>query len=147
MRGFDAGKLVKGRKRHVAVDTLGLILVVIVTAASVQDRDGAKLLFAKLKDVFPRLKHFWADGSYSGQLIDWVKDFANWVLEIVKKPDDQKGFAVLPRRWVVERTFAWLGFYRRLSKDYEFETRHSEAMIHLAMIHLMVRRLVKNAKT
>ena len=83
---------------------------------------------------------------HSGQLIAWVQDFANWVLEIVKKPDDQKGFAVLPRRWVVERTFAWFGFYRRLSKDYEVETRHSEAMIHLAMIHLMVRRLAKNAK-
>jgi putative transposase len=140
-------KLVKGRKRHIAVDTLGLLLVVVVTAASVQDRDGAKLLFSRLKSTFPRLKHFWADGSYSGQLIDWVKGFANWVLEIVKKPDDQKGFAVLPRRWVVERTFAWFGFYRRLSKDYEVETRHSEAMIHLTMIHLMVRRLAKNAKT
>jgi putative transposase len=147
VRGFDAGKLVKGRKRHIAVDTLGLLLMVVVTAASVQDRDGAKLVFAKLKENFPRLKHFWADGSYSGQLIEWVHHFANWVLEIVKKPDDQKGFAVLPRRWVVERTFAWLGNYRRLSKDYEFETRHSEAMIHIAMIHLMVRRLVKNAKS
>ena len=146
MRGFDAGKLVKGRKRHIAVDTIGLLLTVVVTSASVQDRDGAKLVFAKLKGSFPRLVHFWADGSYSGQLIAWVKDFADWVLEIVQKPADQKGFAVLPRRWVVERTFAWLGNYRRLSKDYEYEPRYSESMVYLAMIQLMVRRPTKNAK-
>ena len=126
---------------------IGLILVVLVTGAHVQDRDGARLAAAQLKDKFPRLRLFWADGAYAGALIDWFAAFANWVLEIVNKPEGQKGFQVLPRRWVVERTFAWLCFYRRLSKDYEYLTSHSESMIRLAMIHLMVRRLAKHAKT
>lgn len=139
--------MVKGRKRHLIVDTLGLLLVILVTGAQVQDRDGAKLAASKLKGKFPRLLLFWADGAYAGELIDWFKAFANWVLEIVKKPDGQKGFQVLPRRWVVERTFGWFGFYRRLSKDYEYLTAHSESMIRLAMIHLMVRRLAKAVKT
>jgi len=96
---------------------------------------------ASLKDRFPRLKVLWADGGYSGSLIDWVKATCGWLLEIVSKPKDQKGFQVLPRRWVVERTFAWIGKYRRLSKDYEATTASSEATIYGAMIHLMVRRL------
>lgn len=125
------------------VDTLGLVLAVVVHAASIQDRDGAKLVIALLKDRFPRLKLIWADGGYAGQLIKWVASFGNWVLEIVKRSDDQKGFVVLPRRWVVERTFAWLSRYRRLSKDYEFLPESSEAMIYIAMIHIMVRRLAK----
>ena len=141
--GYDAGKKVKGRKRHLVVDTLGLVLAVVVHAASIQDRDGAKLVIALLKDRFPRLKLIWADGGYAGQLIKWVASFGNWVLEIVKRSDDQKGFVVLPRRWVVERTFAWLSRYRRLSKDYEFLPESSEAMIYIAMIHIMVRRLAK----
>jgi putative transposase len=119
----------------------------VVTGAQVQDRDGAKLAAAKLKGKFPRLRLFWADGAYAGELIAWFCAFANWVLEIVKKPEDQKGFKVLPRRWVVERTFAWLGYYRRLSKDYEYLPRHSESMIRLAMIHLMVKRLARSAVT
>ena len=139
--------MVKGRKRHLIVDTLGLVLAVVVTGAQVQDRDGAKLAASRLKGKFPCLRLFWADGAYAGELIAWFCQFANWVLEIVKKPEDQKGFKVLPRRWVVERTFAWLGYYRRLSKDYEYLTRHSESMIRLAMIHLMVKRLARSAKT
>lgn len=140
-RGYDAGKKVNGRKRHIVVDTLGLLIAVVVHAGSVQDRDGAKSVLGKLKGKFPRLSRIWADGGYSGQLVDWVKKFSGWVLEIVKRPDSQKGFVVLPRRWVVERTFAWLGRYRRLSKDYERLTLTSEAMIHLAMTHLMLKRL------
>jgi putative transposase len=139
--------LVKGSKRHLIVDTLGLILAIVVTGAQVQDRDGAKLAALKLKGKFPGLRLFWADGAYAGELIAWFCAVATWVLEIVKKPADQKGFQVLPCRWVVERTFAWFGYYHRLSKDYEYLPRHSESMIRLAMIHLMVRRLARNAKT
>ena len=139
--------MIKGRKRHLIVDTMGLILALVVTGAQVQDRDGARLAATKLKGKFARLRLFWADGAYAGELIAWFAWFAQWVLDIVKKPDDQKGFKVLPRRWVVERTFAWLGCYRRLSKDYEYLTRHSESMIRLAMIHLMVRRLKPKAIT
>ena len=131
------------------MDTLGLLLLVVVHAASLQDYQGARLVFMKLRGVFPRLRLIWADGIYAyTNLVDWVQRFAGWVLEIVKKPEDQKGFAVLPRRWVVERTFAWLGKYRRLSKDYEHSTTSSETMIRLAMIHIMVRRLAPSkAKT
>ena len=123
------------------VDTLGLILAVVVHAASIQDRDGARLVLSKLKGRFPRLKLIWADGGYAGQLVDWVKQFGNWVLEIVKRSDDVKGFVVIPHRWVVERTFAWLGKFRRLSKDYEALPETSESLIYAAMIHIMLRRL------
>ena len=120
---------------------MGLILAVVVHAANVQDRDGAKLVVSKLKDRFPRLKLIWADGGYTGQLIEWVKQFGNWALEIVKRSDDAKGFVLLPHRWVVERTFAWLGKYRRQSKDYEALPETTETLIYTAMIHLMLRRL------
>lgn len=143
-RGYDAGKKVNGRKRHIIVDTIGLILLVVVTVASVQDRDGAKQVFNRVQQErprFDRLKLIWADGGYSGTLIDWVKSTFNWVLEVIKRPKDAKGFQVLPRRWVVERTFGWLNFYRRLSKDYEELPETSEAMIYAAMAHIMVRRL------
>lgn len=115
--------------------------MVVVHEASIQDRDGAKLLLKKAKGCFVRLKLIWADGGYAGQLIVWVGQVCGWVLQIVKRSDDRKGFYVLPRRWVVERTFGWFGRYRRLSKDYEFCIDTSEAMIHLAMIRLMLRRL------
>lgn len=142
-RGYDAGKKINGRKRHIVVDTLGLLLTVVVTVASVQDRDGAKLVLQKLKDKLslPRLQLVWADGGYSGKLVDWVKRTLSWTLEIVKRNDDTTGFKVLPRRWVVERTFGWLNNYRRLSKDYETFPETSEAFIYAAMIHIMVRRL------
>jgi putative transposase len=121
---------------------MGMILTVIVHAASVQDRDGAKLVFEQVQSSFLCLKLVWADGGYAGKLIAWVESVCGWVLQIVKRSKDTKGFEVLPKRWVVERTLAWLGRYRRLSKDYEELTRSSEAMIYLAMIHLMLQRLV-----
>jgi putative transposase len=132
---------VKGRKRHLVVDTLGLVLAVVVHAANVQDRDGAKLVLQKLVGRFPRLTLIWADGGYTGPLIAWTKQLANWTLEIVKRSDDLHTFQVLPKRWIVERTLGWLGRYRRLSKDYEELTASSEAMVHIAMIRLMLRRL------
>ncbi len=123
------------------MDTVGLILAVVVHAANIQDRDGAKMVFARLRGHFPRLRLIWADGGYRGKLVEWVKGFGDWTLQIVKRNAEVKGFAVLPRRWVVERTFGWLGRYRRLSKDYEELPESSEAMILIAMIALMTRRL------
>lgn len=139
--GYDAGKKTNGRKRHIIVDTIGLLLIVVVHAANIQDRDGAKLVFTKIFGLFPRLQLIWADGGYAGKLIDWVKQQFTWILEIVKRSDDIKGFSVLPRRWVVERTFSWLYRCRRLSKDYEKLTVTSESMVYIAMIRLMLRRL------
>jgi putative transposase len=140
-RGYDAGKKVKGHKRHILVDTLGLLLIVVVHVASIQDRDGAKLVLERAKGKFPRLSLVWADGAYGGKLIEWVKTVCGWVLEIVKRTDDVKGFKVLPRRWVVERTFGWLNRYRRLAKDYERTSSSSETMIQIAMIRIMLARL------
>lgn len=134
----------KGRKRHIVVDTLGLLLRCVVHPADVQDRDGAKLVLKELAERFPRLKKIWADGGYAGQLVEQVKEWGRWVLEIVKKSEGSQGFQVLPHRWIVERTFAWLGRYRRLSKDYEASTKTSETMIRLAMICLMLGRLTEN---
>jgi putative transposase len=141
--GYDAGKKIKGRKRHLLVDTMGLVLRVVVHVASIQDRDGARLLLTKAKSLFPRLQRIWADGGYAGQLIAWVQETCGWVLEIIKRSDGNKGFKLLPRRWVVERTFGWLGRYRRLSKDYERLPESSEAMVYWAMTRLMVRRLTR----
>lgn len=142
-RGYDSAKKVNGRKRHIVVDILGLILAVVVHKGNIQDRDGAKIVLSKIIGVYPRLKLIWADQGYCGQLIDWVKVTCNWILEIVKRPSGMKCFEVLPHRWVVERTFGWLSKYRRLSKDYECLTETSEAMIYIAMIRLMVRRLAR----
>jgi putative transposase len=140
--GYDAGKKITGRKRHILVDTMGLVLAVVVHSAGIQDRDGAKAVLDRFKEEDPqRLALAWADGGYAGKLVEWVKQECGWVLEIVKRSDDVKGFKLLPRRWVVERTFAWLGRFRRMSKDYEFNTSASEAMIHLAMVNIMIRRL------
>ena len=136
----------QGRKRPILVDTLGLILAVLVTAASVQDRDGAMSLLARLCHQCSRLRVIWADQAYIGDLVTWLWALRPWRkvrLEIVKRPEGAKGFLLLPKRWIVERTFAWLGRYRRLSKDYEYLPRTSETMIHVAMIHLMVRRLAR----
>lgn len=145
-RGFDGAKLVTGRKRHLLVDVMGLILVVLVHKASIQERAGAKLLLQRAKTKgFNRLQLIWADGGYHGQpMIDWVFALAGWVFEIVKRSDEVKGFKLLPRRWVVERTFAWLGRYRRLSKDYEELPQTSEAMIYAAMVHIMIKRLARH---
>ena len=139
--GYDAGKKINGRTRHIVVDTLGLGLAVVVHAASIQDRDGAKLVLTLLKGRFPRLKMLWADGGYAGQWIEWTKNGGRWILEIVKRSDDMIGFVVLPRRWVVERTFGWFAKYRRLSKDYEVLPHSSECMIYVARINVMVHRL------
>lgn len=130
------------------VDTIGLLLCAVVHGADVQDRDGARKVLFRASAWLPRLKLVWADAGYRGQLVSWVKTFCEWTLEIVKRPDGQKGFSVLPRRWVIERTFAWLGRYRRLSKDYEQLPQSSENMIYIAMINLMLHRLEpeKNAK-
>ena len=144
-RGFDGGKQVKGRKRSILVDTLGLIWGVVVHAASVPERAGAKRVLAKVRGKLPRLHLIWADGGYCGaEFIQWVQDTYHWVLEIVKRSDDVKGFEVLPHRWIVERTFGWLNQYRRLSKDYERLPQTSEAMIYVAMSRLMVRRLARS---
>lgn len=122
---------------------MGLLLAVVVHAADIQDRDGAKLLLAYLEGWLPRLKRIWADGGYAGKLIDWVQDTFGWVLDIVKRADDAVGFEVVPKRWIVERTFGWLGRYRRLSKDYEERVEVSETFVYVAMIHLMLRRLAR----
>jgi putative transposase len=142
IKGFDAGKKVKGRKRHIVVDTLGLLIAVVVTAANVQDYHGARPALARAKDRGPGLKVVWVDGIYEKQwLIDWTRDECGWELQVVKRSDQERGFKVVPKRWVVERTFGWLGRYRRSSKDYEVLPETSEAMIQMAMIHVMVRRL------
>ena len=116
-------------------------MAVVVHAGNIQDRDGAKLVMAKSLGWFPRLRLIWADGAYAGQLIGWAAEFGQWVLEIVKRTDDVKGFKVLPQRWVVERTFGWLGRCRRHSKDYEYLTASSEAMLKISMTNLMLHRL------
>ena len=134
----------KGRKRHLVVDTQGLLLAVAVHPADLQDRDGARLVLARLGNRFPRLQQLWADAGYAGpKLEDWVKETTPWNLEIVRRPKSASGFQVLPRRWVVERTFAWLGRHRRLSKDYEVLPETTEAWIHAAMTGLMLRRLAQ----
>ena len=140
-RGYDAGKKITGRKRHLAVDTLGLVWAVVVHGAYWQDHDGACLVFQKLT-VFGRLRVLFADSAYGRNgLPQWVKETFGWILQTVLRPVGTKGFVVLPKRWIVERTFAWLARYRRHSKDYERNTESSEAMIYLSMINLMSRRL------
>lgn len=147
-RGYDAGKKVNGRKRHIAVDCLGLILGMVITTAAVQDRDAARTLIQTIVTWFGRLQIIWADGGYLGELVHWVKQlrpFGKLRLEIVRRCDHSKGFKVLPKRWIVERTFAWLYKSRRLCRDYEHRFDHSEAMVRICMIRIMVRRLAKTA--
>jgi transposase len=144
-RGYDAGKKINGVKRHVAVDTLGLLLVVMVSPASIQDRDGAVRLLAILRERFSTIAMVWADGGYAGRLLTWALQAARLTVTIVKRSDDTSGFAVLPRRWVVERTLAWLTGNRRLVRDYERRTDTHETMTTIAMIALMSRRLARAA--
>jgi putative transposase len=140
--GYDGGKKVSGRKRHLVVDTLGLVLAVLVTAANVDDRVGAKQLFTKMQSKsWKRMKLVWADGNYTGELMTWLKSTLGWILEIVHKLADQVGFEVLPKRWIVERTFSWLNRQRRLSKDYERSPETSQGFIYVAMIRLMLKKL------
>ncbi len=141
-RGFDGGKNIKGRKRHIVTDSLGLLLTVVVHAANVHDSKGAFAVIASLKGRFGRLVKVVADGGYRGELIEKTKAAFGFILEIVLRPDESsKKFQVIPYRWVVERTFAWFESYRRLSKDFEFKTDTSEAIIQVAMIKLMMNRI------
>jgi putative transposase len=141
--GYDAGKKIKGRKRHILVDTLGLLLGVVVTPASCPEREGAQAVLILVADWFTRLRRLWVDGGYTGSAFaDWVKKhWPKLEVEVVKRSDDISGFAVLPRRWVVERTFGWLMRHRRLVRDYERTESSAEAWIHLAMIRIQLRRL------
>jgi len=143
-RGYDKVKNVNGRKRHLLVDTLGLVLMAVVHSAAKQDRDGAKQVLEPWRAKLTRLRLIWADQGYTGPLLEWVwglRKQRRLRLEVVKRQPEQSGFVVLARRWVVERTFGWLGRNRRLSKDYERLTSTSETMIYLAMTRLMLRRL------
>lgn len=145
--GFDGGKQIKGRKRQLVVDTLGLLLGVFVHSAGRSDQAGLKLLLQWFADFWPRLQLLWVDNSYRGaEFIKWVQQTTGLMLQPVKRPEGQKGFEVLPRRWVVERTFSWFNHYRRLSKDYEFLPTTSEMMIYVAMTPLMLRRLTRKAQ-
>ncbi|HEV2459991.1 MAG TPA: IS5 family transposase [Ktedonobacterales bacterium] len=140
--GFDAHKCVKGRKRHLLVDTLGLPISVYVTPADLHDTQGARRLLVGRKSFVPRLKKIWADAAYRGQeLAEWCKAQGDWDLEVVERTPGVRGFAVLPKRWIVERTFGWLSRNRRLSKDYERKVQTSETLIEVAMIRLLVIRL------
>jgi putative transposase len=157
--GYDGGKKVNGRKRHLLVDTLGLLLKVVVHPANVQDRNGAKLVLAEVRPQFPRLHHLWADQAYTGPLLDWIAAEVGWSVEIVERsprrgfqvtPDGQiqrvslpAVFEPLPRRWVVERALAWIGRYRRMSKDYERLPATSEALVYLTSIRLLLARLTR----
>ncbi|MCA1679310.1 MAG: IS5 family transposase [Actinobacteria bacterium] len=140
-RGYDAGKKVNGRKRHIVVDTIGLLLVVIVTSASVQDRDGGRGILKLLHGALGSVRHVFADGGYRGQLVAVAKSAWGIAVEVVRKPPDQRGFAVLPRRWVVERTFSWLMRQRRLARDYERLPATHEAIVKWAMVAVMLNRL------
>lgn len=144
-RGYDANKNVTGRKRHILVDVMGLLLVVLVHKADIQERAGAKLLLQRaVTKGFARLRLIWADGGYNGAAFkEWVWKLAGWLFEVVKRPEGSKGFTVLPRRWVVERTFGWFGRSRRLSKDYEQLPETSEALVYAVMVRLMLTRLAQ----
>ena len=150
-RGYDAGKKTTGRKRHLVVDTLGLLLVVMVTSASVQDRPGGRALLERLAARFPSIGVVWADGGYANtidsSLLGWARHTLRIVVEIVKRTDAVKGFQVLPRRWVVERTFGWLVRHRRLARDYERSPAASETMVKIAMIRMMATRLAGQSPT
>lgn len=143
-RGYDAAKKITGRKRHVAVDTLGLLLAVVVHAADWQDQDGAEWVMDKLGEQFKRIKVVFGDVAYGrAGLPEWVQETFGWILQTVLRPVGIQGFVVLPKRWIVERTFAWLARHRRHSKDYEKTTASSEAITYIAMISLMSKRLAK----
>lgn len=148
-RGYDGGKKISGRKRHIFVDTLGLLLAVVVTSAALDDGVAAPLVFTQLdKADYPRLTKLWADNKYRNHELDrWLeKNRDHWDLEIKSRPEGAVGFAPVPKRWVVERTFAWLGRYRRHSRDYERLTESSTSMLRVSSIHLMLRRLAPPAR-
>lgn len=142
-RGDDAGKKVNGRKRHIAVDTAGLLLAVVVTMASIQDRDGGVRLLTLLRERFSTVTLVWVDGGYAGRLVIWAKKVLALTVEVVKRTDDLAGFKVLPRRWVVERTFGWISKHRRCVRDYETLPEHHETMVYISMIMVTSRRLAR----
>lgn len=152
--GYDSGKKIKGRKRHILVDTLGLLIVVVITAANISEQAGAKLVFSKLDQGsdsealpppavrFRRLITIWVDGGYRGKGFQyWVIDIYRWIVSVVTRHEEQKGFVVLPKRWLVERTFGWFNWCRRLSKDYEILPETTETFVYVAMIRLMLKQL------
>jgi putative transposase len=141
--GYDAGKKINGRKRHLLVDTLGLVLGVVVTPASCPERDGAQQVLQQVGDWFTRLRKLWVDGGYTGETFaQWVRNrWSKLEVEVVKRSDAVTGFTVLPRRWIIERTFGWLMRQRRLVRDYERTEASAESWIHLAMIRIQLRRL------
>jgi len=141
--GYDAGKKVNGRKRFIMTDTMGLLITVMVCAASVQDRDGAKSMLLGTYLSSRRCRFVFADAGFAGRLVEWALTVLGIVVHIVRKPEGQKGFTVLPRRWAVERTLAWITAHRRLARDYERNPAHSEAMIRWAAINTMTRRLAR----
>src|SRR6476619_1779266 len=143
-RGYDAGKKVNGRKRHIITDTNGLLVGAQVHGADIQDRDGAVGVLASIRYLFPWLRHVFADGGYAGEkLATTLAGMGQWTLAIVKRPDETRGFCLLPRRWVVERTFAWLGRNRRLAKDFEATIGSAEAWLMIASLQLLTRRLAR----
>jgi putative transposase len=148
IRGYDAGKKVKGRKRHIVTDTLGLMVGLVVHAADVQDRDGAPAVLTSIKRSFPWLRHVFADGGYAGEKLRTALDRnGQWTIEVIKRSEAAKGFEVLLRRWVVERTFAWLGRCRRLAKDWETSTSSAEGWMIVAHIRLTTKRLARYCYT
>ncbi len=138
--GYDAGKKIKGIKRHVIVDVLGLLIGIIVHSAAIQDRDGAKLLLLRVKGRLPRVKLIWADGGYAGKLIKWVEDETPWTLEIVKR-NELHTFKVLPKRWIVERALGWLSYWRIMNRHHERKYDTAENIMRIAMIKNMLRFL------
>jgi len=142
--GYDAGKKIKGRKRHIVTDTLGFMVGLVVHSAGIQDRDGAPEVLKSIRGSYPHLHHVFADGGYAGpKLRDALEDIGDWTIEIVKRSDTAEGFEVIPRRWVVERTFAWLNRCRRLAKDWEKSIESSQAWILIAHIRTLTRRIVR----
>ncbi|MET8412889.1 IS5 family transposase [Streptomyces sp. NPDC005195] len=145
-RGYDRGKKINGRRRHLICDTVGLLLMINVTAGDVTDRQAATDMLPALRERFPTITKLWADGGYTGTLITWALAVLHLVVTVIKRSDDTSGFVVLPRRWVVERTFGWLMRSRRLARDYERRPDSSEAMILWSMTMLMTRRLAARAR-
>jgi putative transposase len=143
--GYDAGKKIKGVKRHIIVDVLGLLIGIIVHSAAIQDRDGAKLLLLRVKGCLPRVKLIWADGGYAGKLVQWVEDETSWTLEIVKR-NELHTFKVLPKRWVVERTFGWLTLWRIMNRHHERKYDTAENIMCIAMTKNMLRYLTAEKK-
>jgi transposase len=143
--GYDAGKKIKGRKRHIVTDTLGFMVGLVVHSAGIQDRDGAPEVLKSIRETYPDLRHIFADGGYAGpKLRDALEGAGNWTIQIVKRSDNADGFEVIPRRWVVERTFAWLNRCRRLAKDWEKSIASAEAWIFIAHIRTLTRRIARH---